>query len=187
MSKALGIAKVVLMVWGAISLIGVLVLVGFFAYSFKTDDSVKYDKATAVDVQFVFGWSDIPFERLERVVHSYEGRRYFNGDYNDVYAIQLTDISVDELVGDTTDPVAITSRFYRGDQLPSEIENAVDYQYIYINDSVEPWFPSVKEIRSDQMYVFAFTVNYSAGRIDKTELVFVRPSDKMLYFFGAAE
>jgi hypothetical protein len=47
-----------------------------------------------------------------------------------------------------------------------------------------PWFPTVEQLRSSNFYVFPQTVRYYGVHIDAATLIFVRPSDRMIFYFS---
>jgi len=169
-----------LMFWGGVSFVAVVFLFGLFAVSVGTSDYDSVDRATVQDVRFVLNWCSLGDERIEKVVHSFTSSRGFTGDHLDAYAIKISHVSVEEL-GTRKDN---WERFYRGDQLPPILNEAVEFTGAWLKHDRLSWFPTVEEIRSEQIYVYPWRIRFHGISVEGTELIFVRPSDNMVFYFS---
>jgi hypothetical protein len=129
-------------------------------------------------VRFVLNWCGLGDQRGERVTRSHVSARSFTGDYLDAYAIAVTHIDTAELTSASDND----RRWYRGDQLPQPLSDAVDF--VGASRSEIPWFPTEGELRSSQFYVYAWEILLHGTRPTAAQLIFVRPSDKMVFYVG---
>ena len=186
MKRFAAICKWSLLIWGAISLAGVIAITGLAAYQLTFGNRAKTDFASPHDVRFVLNWCNLGESRTEKVVHSYRSSRSFTGDHLDAYAIKITRISLEEL--SATNAFFPTARWHRGDRLPAMLDDAVRFAAMFLGDGEAgeiPWFPKERNLRSDQFYVFPQSIYYYGGRPIEADLIFVRPADKMLFYFSA--
>jgi hypothetical protein len=181
MKKLLTIAKWFLIIWGGLSLIGVLSVGGFLAYQLGPGNRAKINTASREDVRFVLNWCDLGDQRIEKVVASFVSHRSFTGDHHDAYAIKVTHLSIEELTASADD---FRERWYRGDQLPKVVDDAVSFVGTSRNSDEIPWFPSEAELRSSEVYVYPCTIYYHGTRPSAAEIIFVRPGDKMVFYFS---
>ena len=182
MKRLISICKWFLIVWGAVSLIGIIGIGGFAAYQLKFGNKDKIDSASTHDVSFVLNCCNLGDSRIEKVVHSYQSARSFTGDGLETYAIKISHISLEELTATNTNDS--TRRWYRGDQLPKILDDAVDFTGIWLGDEKVSWFPKETELRSNQFYVYPQSIYYVGGRPISVDLIFVKPSDKMVFYFS---
>jgi hypothetical protein len=47
-----------------------------------------------------------------------------------------------------------------------------------------PWFPKEPELRSNEIYVYPWSIYYYGTKPTEAEIIFVRPKDKMLFYFS---
>jgi len=181
MKRFTRIAKSIILVWGGISLLGVIVFAGFIAYQFSFGNRARTDVATSRDVRFVLNWCSLGAERIEKVLHSYQSSRSLTGDHLDAYAIKITHVDISELTLNTGD---IERRWYRGDKLPQTINSAVDYVSGYLGWNQISWFPKENELRSEKIYVYPWSIYYHGVRPTAAQLIFIRPSDKMVFYIS---
>ncbi|QJP35406.1 hypothetical protein F0365_13860 [Nonlabens sp. Ci31] len=173
-NKIYNLGKKALMIWGGISLTGLILIFGYFAYSTSIGNKTVENKATKSDVRFVLNWCRLGDERIEKVTNSYESGRSFTGDYLDAYAIDISKVTIDEL--------KYKEGFYRLDSLPEVLDKAVKmtsgWQYEI------PWFPKLENLQKEDVYVYPWSI-YCNG-IDPTgaELIFVIPKEKKVYYIG---
>jgi len=179
MKRILKIGKWILLVWGGLSLIGTVAIVGMIAYGIGVGNRTKIDKASPQDVRFVLNWCNLGDNRIEKVLHSHvSARSLFTGDHLDAYAIKITDVTIEEL---TTNSDKLRQRWYRGDQLPKVLDDAVSFVGGWLHEI--DWFPTEAELRSDEIYVYPWSI-YCHGVIPSAaKIIFVRPKDKMVFFF----
>ena len=175
-TRILAIARWTLLIWGALSLIGVIAVATSAAFGNRD----KIDTASTHDVRFVLNGCELGEQRIEKVVHSRVSSRSFTGDHLDAYAIKISHIEPAEL---TAKADSVRGRWYRGDQLPEVVGNAVGFVGSSLHEL--PWFPSERELRSSEFYVYPWSIYYQGVRPSAAELIFIRPSDRMVFYFGA--
>ena len=178
-SRILAIGRWGLIIWGALSLVGVIGIASIVAFQVGPGNRVKDDSASAHEVRFVLNWCELGDQRIDKVIHSHVSARSFTGDYLDAYAIKISRIDLAELTKDTDD---FRRRWYRGDQLPKILDDAVGFVGGWLHEV--PWFPSVAELRSSDIYVYSWSIYFHGIRPTAAELIFIRPSDKMVFYFG---
>jgi len=181
MRKLLPILKWILLIWGGLSLVGAIGLGGFFAYKLGPGDIEKIDSASKKDVRFVLNWCELGDERIEKVTHSYVSSRSFTGDHLDAYAIQISQVSIAEL---TAKKDNCHGCWYRGDEVSGVLDDAVDFLAGWLNSGEIPWFPGEEELRSDGYFVFPWSIYCHGVRPTAAKLIFIRPSDKMIFYFS---
>jgi hypothetical protein len=181
MSKTGDVVKKTLQIWGVIALAGVLGLLLFVYYGLSSESKETVDGASRRSINFALNASGFGEERLAKVVRTYESRRSFTGDGFDVYAIQLTHVSEEELLAESDG--SGRRKFFRGDHLPDHLVDALEFFRLYSGANSYVALPDEEELRSKELYVYARSITYSDNRVYMAELVFVRPSDSMLYFF----
>lgn len=179
MKKLSIIAKWFLIVWGALSFIGVLIIGGFFAYQFTIGNRDKINTASNQDVSFIFNWSNLGTDRIDKVINSHISARSFTGDHLDAYAIKVKHISIEEL---TAKNDQTNGKWYRGDQLPKVPSDAVSFVGPWLHEI--PWFLGEAELRSGEIYVYLCSIHYYGINPSAAEIIFVRPKDKMVFFFN---
>jgi hypothetical protein len=177
MRPIIRIAKASLVVWGGLCFIGALAVAGFAIYRFSVGNRDEVDLASSRDVRFVLNWCELGDKRIEKVLHSYVSSRSLTGDHLDAYAIKITHVAVEELA-------ASKDRCYRGDELPKIVDDAVAFVGSWLGSDKIPWFPKEKELRSHEFYVYPWSIYCHGVRPTAVELIFIRPSDKMVFFFS---
>jgi len=165
--------------WGVFSFIAALAIVVCVAL-LAAGNHDKDDSASPQDVRFVLNGCNLGDDRIEHVLHSHVSSRSFTGDYLDAYAIKISRIELSELESKTND---FTGRWYRGDQLPPVLDEAVKFVSAWHNEI--PWFPTEQELRSSEIYVYPWTIYCHGVTPAAAELIFVRPADKMMFYFGS--
>jgi len=145
----------------------------------QVGNRTKADQASPHDVRFVLNWCGLGDSRTESVVHSYVSSRSFTGDHLDAYAIKISSVTVEELTASTDE---VRGRWYRGDQLPKVLDDAVSFIGGWLHEI--PWFPSEDELRSGDIYIYSWSIYCHGVRPSAAEIIFVRPKDKMVFFFG---
>jgi hypothetical protein len=173
--------KWLLMSCGVPSLLGVIAVGGLVAYHLGPGNRDRADSASARDVAFVLNWCNLGADQIEKVVHSYVSARSFTGDHLDAYAIKLKHMGVAEL---TASPDDGRGRWYRGDQLPQVLGDAVGFVGSWLGSDKLRWFPTEQALRSSEFYVYPWSIDLHGITPSATELIFAHPSDKMLFYFG---
>lgn len=183
MKKITAVLKGLLLAWGGLSFLGALVLAGFLVYQWGPGNRAKIDSTSASDVRyvrFVLNWCSLGDERIEKVIHSYMSPRSLSGDHLNVYAIKVAYLNAAELTADT-DP---RSRWYRGDQLPQIVDDAVSFAGAWRGADEAAWFPREAELRSGEVYVYLVSIYYHGTAPLAADIVFARPKDRMIFFFS---
>lgn len=179
MSKhILPILRWLLLVWGGVSLAGVLAIVAFIAFKVTPG---KSDSASRDDVRFVLNWCRLGENRIEKVVHSHVSARSLTGDHLDAYAIKISHVDLAELVKPTRD---FDTRWHRGDQLPKVLDDAVGFVGGWLGRKELSWFPREVELRSSEFYVYPWSIYCHGVRPTAAQLIFIRPADNMVFYFG---
>ena len=176
----MAVARWSLLIWGALSLAGVIVFAAVIGYKLGPGNRDKIGLATAHDVRFVLNWCGLGDQRTEKVVHSHVSARSFTGDHLHAYAIKISHIDVAELTKETDH---LRGRWYRGDQLPEIVAAGVDFVGGWLHEL--PWFPSKNELRGAEFYVYPWSIYFHGIRPTAAEIIFIRPSDSMIFYLSA--
>lgn len=181
MKRLLTLAKWSLLVWGGTSLVATLAIVGLITYQLSFGNRDETDKVSPHDVRFVLNWCNLGDSRIEKVIHSHVSARSFTGDHLDAYAIKITNVTLEELTANTDE---FRGRWYRGDQLPKVLDDAVSFVGGWLGSGEIAWFPKEAELRSSEIYVYPWSIYCHGVRPSAAEIIFVRPKDKMVFFFS---
>lgn len=177
--RFISILRAGLIIWGAISLIVLFAIVGLVLCKLGLSERAKTNSASIQDVRFVLNWCELGDQRIDQVLHSHASARSFTGDHLEAYAIKITHLEIAEL----TDPTkAKHGRWYRGDQLPQVVADAVAFAGGWLGEL--PWFPSKEQLRSSELFVYPWSIHCHGVAPSAVELIFVRPSDKTVFYFG---
>jgi hypothetical protein len=177
MKKIITIMKWFLIVLGGFTLLGG----AYFAYKVGPGNRDKVNLASSHDVRFVLNWCNLGDARIEKVVKSHESARSMTGDHLDAYAIKIKNISVEELTASTDD---MMGRWYRGDKLPKVLDDTVSFVGSWLGSDKITWFPKEAELRSSDVYIYPWSIYFHGTRPTAAEIIFVRPKDKMVFFFS---
>ena len=152
------------------------------AFPLNQNQGYALDTASIHGVRFVLNWCGLGDDRIEKVVHSYVSPRSFPGDHLDAYAIKISHLDISELQAsdDFRD-----SNWYRGDQAPPILDDAIDFVGSWLGQDKIPWFPKEDDLRSENYYVYPWSINTHGIRPTAVELIFVRPSDNMVFYFSS--
>ena len=161
----------VLAMWGIASLLAVIAVAGFLAYSFASNKP-RLDRATTRDVRFVLNWPGLGDDRIERVLHSYESTLHVNGDHFIAYEIRVTSLTVSELSSER-------GRWVRGDRMDALMKDAV--QFVTEAGHEAPWLPSAAELSTNKYYVWRWRVEVNE-RVSAADLIFARPADRTIFY-----
>lgn len=160
-------------------MVGAIVLGGFIAYRIGPGNADTTNSANKQDVRFVLNWCRFGDERIEEVVHSYQSARSFTGDHLDAYAIRISHVDPAELTQNE-----FGSGWFRCDQVDGVLKDAVDFAVGWLREDGISWFPREEELRSDELYVYPWSIYCHGIRPTAVELIFVRPRDKMVFFMS---
>ena len=170
--------KPFLLVWGAISFAAFIAFAILGSYNLVFANHNKDDSATLNDVRFVLNSCKLGDKHIEKVVHSHVSARSFSGDHLDAFAIKISKIEMTELTSNTNDA---SGQWYRGDQLPQVVNDAL--KFVTACHQEIPWFPNEQELRSSEFYAYPWSIHYYGINPSAAELIFISPSDKMIFYF----
>ena len=138
----------ILIIWGGISLVGIILLVSYLCYALTLGNKASNDEATKSDVRFVLNWCELGDDRIERVIKSYTSASSLNGDHLDAYSIKISHVTTDELKKTRYG----IGKWYRCDTLQKTLLNdAVSFVGGFQNET--PWFPKEEILRTKDYYV----------------------------------
>jgi len=180
MKRIWPIIKKILVAWGILCAVGVLALCAIVAYQFGIGNKDINKAASKEDVRYVLNWCELGDERIQEVLHSHISSRSFTGDYLDAHAILISHVDEKELKRDE-----FGSGWFRGDKVSGVLKDALDFVEAWIPSEKIPWFLTEEELRSSKIYIYPWTIYCHGTRPTAVELIFVRPKDKMVFFFGA--
>lgn len=181
LKKTSGYIRKALVIWGAISLILVCLLSFAVAYNFTFGNRNASDQSTPKDVRYILNWCKLGDKRIESVLHSYVSSRSFTGDHLDAFAIKIKNVSIDELTASKDTELC---GWYRCDQLPKLLDDAVVFAGGWSNSTETAWFPKTTELKSSDFYVYPWSIYYHGIKPSAVELIFIRPKDKMIFFMS---
>ena len=173
------IGRISLMIWGGVSLIGVVLITCYFFYSADLGNETITDKATNADVRFVLNWCELGDERIEKVLKSIESPVSFTGDYLDAYQIKISRVDIKEL--DTKYKFGI-GQWYRGDSLPQLLNETVSFISGFQHEI--NWFPLENEIKTSNFYIYPWSISCHGATPNAAQLIIVNPADKIVYYIG---
>ena len=137
------------------------------------------DQANKSDVKFVLNWCGLGDARIENVNHSLVSARSFNGDHLDAYSIKVSSITVEELEKGNGN----LGQWHRCDSLPVILSEAV--QFVSISQEDIKWFPNEEELRTKNFYVYPWSIYCTGISPSGAELIFVNPSENIVYFISS--
>jgi hypothetical protein len=181
-ARILVVLRKLLIFWGALSIAAVLGFGALIGYQLYVGSKGRMNLASIRDVSFVLNWCGLGADRIDAVVNSYVSAQSFNGDHLDAYAIKIARLELAEL--SATDNSG-TLRWYRGDELPPVVSDAVEFAGAWGSSEEIAWFPKESELRSADFYVYPVSIYTHGVRPTAAQLVFARPSDKMVFYFGS--
>lgn len=170
--------KSILAVWGAISGIILIGASVYIAFEFTIGNADEYDTASNNDVRFVLNWCELGDDRIESVLHSYESSHSLTGDHLDAYAIKITHANINELETPSQDYIKWT----RGDKLQGVLKQSVDLVSSFVGLDELAWFPSKGQLSSSEFYVNSWSILLHGERPTAVKLIFVNPSNNIVYY-----
>ena len=177
--KILKICRLLLTIWGGISLLGVIIIVGYLFFSMTLGNTNVEDKATKSDVRFVLNWCGLGDQRIDQVLKSYTSARSFTGDHLDAYAIKITSVTLDEL---TNKDKFSSGQWYAMDSLPPILDEAVSFVSRWEEEI--PWFPTESSLRTADFFVYPWSINCHGVRPNSAQLIFINYKDKTVYYIS---
>jgi len=172
------LTKRILIIWGAFSFVVTIGIFALFVYQTSFGNRTKENTLSTKDVRFVLGRCGLEQKQVESIIHSYVSSRSFSGDHLDAYAIKISNVVDAEL-----QPLANARslKWYRGDSLPELLNEAI--KSVSTSRQEIPWFPTEAELRTSDFYVYPWMIRYSGLDPSAATLIFVRPSDRILFYF----
>lgn len=166
-------------------MIAVLWGVGLTVYEFAKCSRNRIDKLDPKEMRYVMTSCPLGEKRVQQVIHSFAGSEGGPGDHLYVCAIKLTTVSLEELTANTCE--GFKGRWYRGDQLPKVVDDTVPWLEGWLHNgqynNLFEWFPKGDELRSQDVYAYPCWIDLADLRPYAATIIFVRPKDKMLFFF----
>jgi hypothetical protein len=179
--RIIKISRLALMIWGAISLLGVLVLafMFFFPTGLVSQNETITDKATKEDVRFVLNWCELGDERIEKVLKSSISPRSFTGDHLDAYSIKISHVDISELKKNED---MRPGQWYRGDSLPKVLSDAIEFIGRFQHEI--PWFPKENRIRTSDYYIYPWSIYCHGVTPSSAQIIIVKPTEKIVYYMS---
>ena len=184
MKRFIPLFKKILMVLGGITLVVAAAIGGFIAYEEVLGREIEVDAATVDDVRFVLNGCGLGEERIEAVVNSYKSAPSFTGDHLHAYAIKISHVDLAEL-GKRRDSPREDKEWFRGDELPKVLDDAINFISMFLNTDGVSWFPKWASLRSDNFYVYSSSIYYHGTYPSAAKLIFIQPSKNMVYYISA--
>ncbi len=167
--------KKLLTLWGAISGLLVFTLWVYFSYQSNSHNTAKVNTASSKDITYILNWARLGNDRVKSVVHSYESSRSLTGDHLDIYEIQTTGISEDELQN--------TEFWSRGDQLDTVLTKGVSLVNSFISSNTDySWFPNKEQLMSKLMYIYSWSISFHSKQATSAQIIFVNPVTNKVYY-----
>ena len=175
MSRLTALLKRGLMIWGGISLLGIIIFYATIAYQIGTREKRTVENDDQ-DVRFVLDWFGQRPDEKANIVHSYHPTGSWSGDYTKAFAMKLARIEASELNQQ--------QGMSRGDKLTPVIRNAVAFVLSFTDERQVPWFPKSDQILSNKYYVYPVRMVLLGSYPDSAHLLFIRPADSMVFFIA---
>ncbi len=141
----------------------------------------RIDTASPHDVRFLLNSCGLGDQGLERVVPSRVSARSFTGDHLDAYTLKITPINPAGLAVRSAGPEL---RWYRGDQLPPVLADAVTWAASCLSKQRLLWLPREKELRSPDFFVYPVSIYLHGLSPTAAQLIFSRPASGMFFYFS---
>lgn len=184
MSKLRLILGRLLMVWGVVSLIGVVMFGGvittMLSRMMPSGKGPSVDTVQPSEVAFVLSWGEIgDRQNIDHVVHSYVSDRLsLDGDHFNAFCIQVKSF-----------PDGVESRgefektWYRGPIESPIFKSAVESALRRTEHWKLTWFPSLDVVNSSRCLLFFNTIKvYDGWRVEYLQLTIYDTETKLLYF-----
>lgn len=124
-------------------------------------------------------WCNLGDSRIVKVLHSYKSPIAFNGDNFKAYEIEISNISIDELTKDENSSV---KQWYRGDQLPTIVSDAITFVSSMQNKST--WLPSSSQIKTSDFFVHLWKIEYKGMSPEVADVIIIEPRKKIVYYIS---
>jgi hypothetical protein len=180
MKRLWSIAKWFLIAWGAICLFGAVGVVGLVAFKLGPGNTESAQTASRQDIRYVLNWCNLGDERIEEVINSYVSARSFTGDHLDAHQIRIAHVDLSELV-----PDEFGKGWTRCDKVDGVLKDAIHFVQGWLHRDDISWFLTEDELRSQDVFVYPWSIYCHGTRPTAVELIFVRPKDKMVFFISS--
>ena len=175
MQRIAVILKRGLMIWGAVSLLGIIVFYATLAYQISTR-TTRIVESDDQDVRFVLDWFGLSHDQKVNIEHSYHPTGSWSGDYMKAFAIKIAHIEESEII----QKHGVSS----GDKLTPIIRNAVEFVTNFTDQSEMHWFPKSEQILSSKYYIYPVRMVLLGTYPDSVHIIFIRPADKMVFYIA---
>lgn len=182
MKRLCPVFKWLLLIWGFVSLTGCLVFGSILAWRLGPGNIDRNDTASPSDVRFVLNWCNLGDHRIQKVINSHVSAGSLC-EHLEAYSMQIGHIYIWELIA----PRDGFDKWYRGDQVSGVLSDAITFIGSWIPNQSVPWFPTEKEIRSEKYYIYPHSIYCYGVMPAAAELIFVRPSDNMVFYFDGKQ
>ena len=179
------IVKGILIGWGLFCAVGALCLVGLISWTLLRAPSESLDVTSSAcerKARGALNWCRLDAGRMEKVLHAYNSKRSFTGDHTDLYAIKVSRLEASELTAD-----AWGHGWTRCDQAEGVLKDAIEFASGWSgwakNEKIT-WFPKGEELKSSDMFVYAWRIVCHGTRPTAIQLMFARPSDKTVFYIS---
>lgn len=161
------------MIWGAISLLFVIIFYATLAFQLSHRNA-KVDEKDDQDVYFVTEYFGLHHHEPVKLEHSYKSTGSWAGDYMKIFAIKIAHIEESE--------IGQMQGWVRGDKLLPTIRGSVKFITNFTDRDELRWFPTSEQIFSSAYYVYPVRMVLYGTQPDSVRIMVVRPSDKMVFF-----
>ena len=72
--------------------------------------------------------------------------------------------------------------FYRGDQLPAELAQVVQFNAEHLGGGSLSWYPAAEDTLSLRYFVAGLSLDLQEGYVDSGRIVLLRPQDQMVFY-----
>jgi hypothetical protein len=173
MKRLLVILKRGLMIWGAVSLIGIIIFYVTLAYQMSTRKT-KIVESDDQDVRFVLECFGRSHDQPMKLAHSYKAPATWSGDYMKAFAMKIAHIEESEIIQ--------RHDVIRGDTLTPIIRSSVEFVTDFTDRDELRWFPTREQILSNACYVYPVRIVLYGTRPDAVHIIVIRPSDQMVFY-----
>ncbi|MGB5277390.1 MAG: hypothetical protein WBO73_16855 [Gammaproteobacteria bacterium] len=175
MKKVSMIIKRGLMIWGVISLVGIIAFYVSVAYQIGTRNA-RTVEAEDQDVRYIVDWFGLNPGQQVDIEHSYNPTGSWAGDYMKAFAIRMAHID--------SEAVLHNDGVSRGDELTPILRNAVEFAIGFTGEDPLSWFPAREQILSSAFYVYPVRMNIVGMYPDSVQMMFIRPDDNRVFFIA---
>jgi hypothetical protein len=186
MKRIWGAVKLILTVWGGLTIVAMLTLLigpltGFLGQrSMLSRAELEEPSAQEIieEAKVVLRSCPLGEERFESVVHRYASPRGFPNDHLDALAIRTSPFAKDELTLDGSG-----TRWQRCDQLTGAMADALQFVGEWRGAGETDWFPTLSQLKTSEFFAYPDRIVYHGDLVTAVTIVFVRPADGMVFYF----